>query len=437
MENKKEKLLSLKSNDRIPFFLSIVILSYFFYGFYSDENSAGAGGYNGDFKLIWENLILLKEGIIQNLNNPEYSDSRPPLSYILHIYLNPFINSQEEFRISNLIISLLVPLLLYFSIKEKYPFLNKNVIILFSTLVTLSPYFRTTAYWSLGENYGLIFLLLSYLIYTKIEKNFFNFNDFKKNLLLILLCFFSSLVVYFDQKLIFIPFLILYLILNSNISINYKFKTLILFLIFSLPYFYLIYLWQGLIPTNANTAREVGSKIHLLHPGYVFTIIFTSIFPFFLLKKINLDKSKYNFSRKKIFLIFALFIIYIILILIYGNFENLRIDGKGAFHKVSLLLFNNSYLRLSATIIAFLISIIFTLFIFDKRDDLIIILYFVILSLFTFPFYQEYLDPLLFLLIFSFFKTKFYFDNLIKIYSIIFYFLIFSLASKYYYYINI
>ena len=157
MENKKEKLLSLKSNDRIPFFLSIVILSYFFYGFYSDENSAGAGGYNGDFKLIWENLILLKEGIIQNLNNPEYSDSRPPLSYILHIYLNPFINSQEEFRISNLIISLLVPLLLYFSIKEKYPFLNKNVIILLSTLVTLSPYFRTTAYWSLGENYGLIF----------------------------------------------------------------------------------------------------------------------------------------------------------------------------------------------------------------------------------------------------------------------------------------
>ena len=119
MENKKEKLLGLKSNDRMHFILSIVILSYFFYGFYSNENSAGAGGYNGDFKLIWANLSLLKEGIISNLNSPDYSDSRPPLSYILHIYLNPFINSQEEFRVSNLIISLSIPLLLYFSIREK------------------------------------------------------------------------------------------------------------------------------------------------------------------------------------------------------------------------------------------------------------------------------------------------------------------------------
>ena len=327
-------------------------------------------------------------------------------------------------------------MLLYFSIREKYAFLNKNLIILLSTIVTLSPYFRTTSYWSLGENYGIIFLLLSYLTYAKIEKKFFNYNYFEKNLFLFLLCLFSSLIVYFDQKLIFIPFLVLCLILNLTIPINYKLKALILFFIFSIPYFYLIYLWQGLLPSNANTAREVGSKIHLLHPGYIFTIIFTAIFPFLFLKKINLKKFKYNFLSKKIFFISAFFLIYIILIFIYGNFENLRIDGKGAFHKASLLLFDNSYLRLSATILAFLISIIFTLFIFDKKVDLSIILYFIILSLFTFPFYQEYLDPLLFLLIFSFFNTKFYFDNSFKIYFTIFYFLIFSLASKYYY-INI
>ena len=433
MENKKEKILSPKLNDRVPFFLSIIILSYFFYGFYSDENSAGAGGYNGDFNLIWDNLILLKEGIILNLNSPDYSDSRPPLSYILHIYLNPFINNQEEFRISNLIISLLVPILLYFSIKEKYGFLNKNFIILLSTIVTLSPYFRTTAYWSLGENYGYIFLLLSYLIYIKIEKNFIVYNYFKKNFFLFLLCLFSSIVVYFDQKLIFLPFLTLYSIANLNIPIHYKFKTFILFILFSTPYFYLIYLWQGLIPVDANTAREVGSKIHLLHPGYSLTIFLTSLFPFLFLKKINLDVSKYIFLNKEIFFIFFLFLIYIILIFSYGNFENLRIEGKGAFHKASLLLFDNDYLRLLFTIIAFFISIIFILFVFDKRIDFFIILYFIILSLFTFPFYQEYLDPLLYILIFSFFKTKFYFNNLFKIYFIAFYLLIFSLGSKYYY----
>ena len=91
MENKKEeKKIKFKNKNIFNFLLSFIILSYFFYGFYLDENSAGAGGYNGDFRLIWENLTLLKQDIIFNLNSPEYSDSRPPLSYILHIFLNPF-----------------------------------------------------------------------------------------------------------------------------------------------------------------------------------------------------------------------------------------------------------------------------------------------------------------------------------------------------------
>ena len=81
MENKKEKDNQINQNIFVLSF-SIIILIYFFYGFFTNENAAGAGGYNGDFKLIWQNLILLKEGIIVNLNNPNYSDSRPPLSYI-------------------------------------------------------------------------------------------------------------------------------------------------------------------------------------------------------------------------------------------------------------------------------------------------------------------------------------------------------------------
>ena len=84
---------------------SKIILIYFFYGFYTNENAAGAGGYNGDFKLIWQNLTLLKEGIIVNLNNSNYNDSRPPLSYILHILFNPFIYNVEVFRLSNFLIS--------------------------------------------------------------------------------------------------------------------------------------------------------------------------------------------------------------------------------------------------------------------------------------------------------------------------------------------
>ena len=223
MENKKEKIKIEKNNQNIfVFSLSLIIVIYFFYGFFTNENSAGAGGYNGDLKLIWQNLTLFKEGIIVNLDNSNYNDSRPPLSYILHILFNPFIYNVEVFRLSNLLISSSIPFLLYFSIKEKYSDLDNGLIVLLSLTVTLSPYFRTTSFWALGENYGIIFLLLSYLTYTRLKKNLINFTSFKKTLIIFFLCLLSSLIVYFDQKLVFVPFLVLVLLLNLNTEIKFK-----------------------------------------------------------------------------------------------------------------------------------------------------------------------------------------------------------------------
>ncbi len=433
MENKKEKI---KQNIFV-FLLSSVILIYFFYGFFTNENAAGAGGYNGDFKLIWQNLTLLKEGIIVNLNNSNYNDSRPPLSYILHILLNPFIYNVEVFRLSNLLISSSVPFLLYLSIKENYSNLDNGLTLLLALTVTLSPYFRTTSFWALGENYGIIFLLLSYLTYASLKKNLINFTSLKKFLIIFFLCLFSSIIVYFDQKLVFIPFLVLILILSLNIEIKFKIYSIILFVIFSLPYFYLIYLWGSLIPSSANDAREVGSSIHLYHPGYCLTILVFAIFPFFFMNNVNLETLKNKILNKNLIYILVLFLFYSLLIISLGDFENLRIEGKGAFHKISLVLIQNLNVRLIFTIISFLLSIIFIYLIFNNKIDLLIISYFIILSLFTFPFYQEYLDPLLYILIFSFFKSKFKFENKVSVYFLVLYFFTISLSAKYYYQMTI
>ena len=429
MENQKEKI---KQNIFV-FLLSSVILIYFFYGFFTNENAAGAGGYNGDFKLIWQNLTLLKEGIIVNLNNSNYNDSRPPLSYILHILLNPFIYNVEVFRLSNLLISSSVPFLLYLSIKENYSNLDNGLTLLLALTVTLSPYFRTTSFWALGENYGIIFLLLSYLTYASLKKNLINFTIFKKFLIIFFLCLFSSLIVYFDQKLVFVPFLVLVLLLNLNIEIKFKIYSMLLFLIFSLPYFYLIYLWGSLIPPSANDAREVGSSIYLFHPGFCLTILTLAIFPFFFINNFNLESLKNKILNKNLIYILIIFIIYALMIVFIGDFENLRIEGKGAFHKILLILIKNSNIRLIFTLVGFLVSIIFTYLIFNSKIDLLIIVYFIILSLFTFPFYQEYLDPMLYVLIFSFFKSRFKFENKKNISLLILYYFILSWSSKYYY----
>jgi hypothetical protein len=439
MENKeKEKTeLNIKFEKILIISTSLAIVLYFFYGFYSDENSAGAGGYDGDFKLIWENLLLLKQSIVLNLNNSEYSDSRSPLSYILHILFNPYITNKEDFRTVNLVISSSVPILLFFSIKQNFKNLDKSFIILLSIVITLSPYFRTTSYWALGENYGIIFLLLSYLMYSKINKDIFSSSNFKKNLSIFLLCFFSSIIVYFDQKLVFIPFLVLFLIFSLNIKINIKINSLIFFFIFASPYFYLMYLWEGLIPSSANVAREVGSRIHLYNPGYCLTIIAISIFPFIFSKKLGIKSLKREIFNAKNYFFFGIFFIYVLLIFTYGDFINLSEQGKGAFHKLSLLLVKDVKIRLFLSITVFLISALVVVTILKDKQDLYIVLYFLILSLFTFPFYQEYLDPLLYVLIFSFFKSNFELSNKKTLFFIFFYYLIFSLSSKYYYQITI
>ena len=127
------------------------------------------------------------------------------------------------------------------------------------------------------------------------------------------------------------------------------------------------------------------------------------------------------------------FFSYVIICVLFGNFENLRIEGKGAFHKISLLLIEDVSLRLFITTVFFIISFIFILITFENLNDRLILFFLILSSLFIFPFYQEYLDPLIYILIFSFFKSKFEIIKVKLIYFLTFYYFLFSLSAKYYY----
>ena len=117
-----------------------------------------------------------------------------------------------------------------------------------------------------------------------------------------------------------------------------------------------------------------------------------AVFPFFLISNINLEIIKNKIFTKNSIYIFILFLIYSLLINFVGDFESLRIEGKGAFHKLSLILIENEKIKFLFTLVIFFLSLIFIYFIFDDKIDLLIIGYFAALSLFIFPFYQEYLD---------------------------------------------
>ena len=148
----------------MEFFLILLSISSFFLGYYLDENSAGGGSYDGDFQNIWKNLqIFLNNDILSAITHQNYGDSRTPIAYILHKFFNPFLENEINYRRSVFIVSLTTPFLFYFCLKQKFKEIDSLLLFLISSVVLLSPYYRTSAYWGLEENYGLISLLASFI----------------------------------------------------------------------------------------------------------------------------------------------------------------------------------------------------------------------------------------------------------------------------------
>ena len=222
--------------------VSIITISYFifFLGFIFDENSSGGGRI--DFEHTLSTIKVFKEGILNALSDTRYESSRPPLFAILN-KLNPFNYSDYSLRISNLVFNSLIPIFFYIFIKKQNNF-DKHVALIITSLIILSPYFRTTSYWALEENLPFLFFFITLIILPQKKVSYRN---------IILVAFFSSLSVYSDQKFIFLSlFTYLYFLGFKNNSIkDFTYISLVYFLT-AIPFFYLVYVWNGITPPQAS-----------------------------------------------------------------------------------------------------------------------------------------------------------------------------------------
>jgi len=423
----------------ISFVLVFLSVLSFFIGFIYGENSAGAGTFNGDFVGLWKNLQAflnndLKTAIkfTTEIDHENYQSSRTPLSYILHKLFNPFVDNQISFIRSVFVISLLGPFLFYLCLREKFKNEEKLLLILISSIIFLSPYFRTSAFWGLEENYGILCLLASFLFLSKLlSKN----EESRNYYYLFLVTLFSSLSLYFDQKLALIPLICFIQIIFSQKSSKIKIFCTMFYFIFSLPYIYLIFSWGNLIPTSDATSRGIGQQLHFGHIGYAATIIAFYLFPFLLYRKDNLiDLLKSFFKLKKNYYLIFLFFIYLIYLIFYYDHSSEALLGKGFIHKTALILFDLDILQRIFIYFSFFISwIIILIFVENNIRDKGIIFYFFFLSVIIFPILQEYFDPLIILMGFTFFNSKLVINYK---YSIIFFLYLstFLIFSNIYYY---
>ena len=434
--------MEIKNNYRfLSFILIFLSFSSFFLGFYLDENAAGGGSYLGDWVRAWPNIqIFLNHEISTAINHEVYETNRSPLLYILHGLFNPFAETEIGYRRSVFVISLLVPALFYLCLKQKFQKKDNLLLLLVASCILLSPYFRTSSYWGLEENYGIISLLLTFLFLNSFLKNEKE-NSYKIYFQLFLLVFFSSVCVYFDQKLLIIPIICFVKIIVCKKLVILKIFSAFSYFILSLPYIYLIILWEGMLPMHDSMYPDLGKKLYPDHIGYVCTIIAFYFLPFLFFKDKNfLQLIQSFFLKKKNNYLILLFLAYLLFLLIFSflsqqDFLNINYSlGKGFIHKFSLVLFQDPSIRSIFVYFSFFVAwIIILIFLENNLKDSLILFYFFILSIIITPILQEYFDPLILVMILTFFSSKVLISY--KNSMILFLYLsIFLISSNIYYY---
>tara|TARA_B110001450_G_C17649840_1_gene492801 strand:+ start:115 stop:1371 length:1257 start_codon:yes stop_codon:yes gene_type:complete len=398
-----------------------------FVGLFLGENSSGGAKIDHSYLLSFiENFsINFKYGFAEFLNQPS-SLIHSPSFYLISGFLLKVTQNLLIVKIFNIIISCFIPYIFFLILKTKYK-TQSDYIFYFSLLIFLSPYFRSSAIWLLNENLSLFFFSLSILFFNKIKNQ-------KDKILNYYLCF-TFLILCSYIRYYYCVFSIYYLIyFYRNLDLRNILKLISFSFLLSLPAFY--YLYYTIINHSFLVPISIfGTFNYYTNTLIILTILLFYLFPF-ILKDSYLIFDYYKDKYKNIFFVLIIFsIIYLIDYFLLIDLINLSPRGGGVFLKISNILNFDSSLFL--TVIAF-----FSIFIIDylfknNRLDNYMLLITLILCLPLFTLYQEYLDPLFYLLFFGLANST-YLKNLvlkesINLTFIYLYFFSFYLFSLIYY----
>jgi hypothetical protein len=418
-------------------FSSLILILFalfsFFYGFYIDEIPMGSGGYDGDFKFVKKSIqIFSNNSLGDSILLFSDSSNRPPLIYILHKIFNPFFSDEINFRRVIFFISLNLPILFFLCLKEKFKKTDNILLALLASTILLNPFFRNSSFWGLEENYSIITSLISLLFLLKLQ-NFPKVDQLRLYFKIFILLLFSSLCVYFDQKFVIIPLICFLKIITDSYSIKIKIFTVVLYILFAVPYLFLIKMWGGIFPTNNY---HIGEQFYPHHFGFALTMIAFIFFPFTFFDRKNLKNRFFDYIKgKKLHLSFIIILSYIFFFSFIQNdyFILDKLDGGGIIKKISFIFFDDFIIR-KIFIAAFIfISWFYVMFVLNKNlNNYLLTFYFLSFSVITKPFYQEYYDPIIFFLLFFIYKINFNINYKNTSFFYLF-FLIFLISANYYY----
>ena len=167
----------LKNTKYFPIFLYCFLLIAFIYGI--DPNTGAKDDYINHINLFKD----FQQNIFETLfNYKEYATRHSPIAYLIYSQIYKLFSSDLLARFIFFNISFTLPYIFYKCLKLKYPFIDKNLLILISSIICLSPSFISLSIWFDSRIYGTIFFCLSIYFFLKFEKKD-NFSDVVKCIL--------------------------------------------------------------------------------------------------------------------------------------------------------------------------------------------------------------------------------------------------------------
>ena len=380
-------------------FVTLIAIS-FLAGFYLNEDSAG-GGKIDLYEHEWDNLVLFKNSpLSEALTSLKYESSRTPLFLIIHKY-NFFINEIDDLRFSTFIFGWIIFALLYFCLRIIFKNEKNSLILLISSFILLSPYFRSSVFWANQEHLSILFFITSLIFFKlcwdKKEKmnNYFLYASLSS--------FFAFLSFYSDQKFFFMSIVVYFYFIRSN---SLKFFIIFSFLnfVFFLPTIYLFTKWGGIVP--------IESQFRLINTWSNINIVISNIGIYFIplfLAFISQEKFK-NFTLQRYELIFFV-ISGIILFLFLPNDPSK--EGSGILFRLISIIYLKEYFLIDWQFFKFIYFIInlfflYLMIIFLRRsiNNFIIISSFCLIFCLTWFTYQSYVDPIFFIMIYALLDIK-------------------------------
>ena len=416
------KLLKINTLNRIALLTSLIITLSYVLGFYLKEDSAGGGFI--DFNHIFNNYKLIFLNKFSEINWSNYESSRFPLMYFLFKFYLPY--EVEILKINIFCISLVTPIIFYFSIKKKASFFKEKhsnyVFLSLSTILFLSPYFRTSGYWLLEENFGFFCIILStfflFCSFDKLSKNSYFY--------IFLSIIFSYIAFYSSQNLFY--FVIANFILSFK-EFGFNNKKFFLVVTLNVILFFPLILFYDFFLKTLTSAIAVGrfsvSYNNIVDIG---AIIFIYILPVYFL----FFKHEENFTVKLKKNIFKYLIFIIFFVFIFFQYE-IKFLGGGAILKLLLFFFGDG---LHTKVLYLIISALSYLLIYEVIKKEKIFLLFILSNIFLYIWiqlvFQEYFDPsLLIFCILYFNKVEIF--SISKILILKIYLILFLIGANIYY----